>query len=172
MTGVADGSVNITYTVSASPCSPATATQAVNITDTWVTSVTHPTGSPNRYVGDYVNYTYQFEVDKTSWNDADVGVGTDINNITSWTTAYQYAVNGSNRRLQTQLPDNSGYQFTSTGTHYITGRIKKDAGDAYTYSDVTAGTWTNEVVLSSASCGYLTVLHYQSCKFYIIKYKP
>ncbi|GIR57461.1 MAG: hypothetical protein CM15mP65_00420 [Crocinitomicaceae bacterium] len=158
VTGVADGSVNITYTVSASPCSPATATQAVNITDTWVTSITHPTGSPNRYVGDYVNYTYQFEVDQTSWNDGDVGVGTDLNSLTSWTTASWYADNGSNKRLQTQFANNSGYQFTATGTHYITGRIKKDAGDAYTYSDVTAGTWTNEVVLSSASCGYLTVL--------------
>ena len=156
VTGVADGSATITYTVSASPCSDATTTQDVNITDTWVTSVTHPTGSPGRYVGDYVNYTYQFEVDQSSWNDAGVGVGTDLNSLT-WTSASWYADNGSNKRLQTSFANNSGYQFTAAGTHYMTGRIKKDAGDAYTYSDVTIGTWTNEVVLSSASCGYLTV---------------
>ena len=61
------------------------------------------------------------------------------------------------RGYRHHLQNNSGISVCTAGTHYITGRIKEDAGDAYTYSDVTAGTWTNEVLLSSASCGYLTV---------------
>ena len=90
-----------------------------------------------------------------------VGVGTDLHSLT-WTTAKLVArikmvVTRGYRQVTWRITQD--ISFTAAGTHYITGRIKKDAGDAYTYSDgVTAGNYgPMRYSLSSASCGYLTV---------------
>ena len=51
--------------------------------------------------------------------------------------------------------NNSDYHFITTGTYYVVGRGKKDAGSPYAYTDETG--WTNDIELTSANATTITV---------------
>lgn len=125
----------------------------------WVNPLT--TGAPiaTLYKGDKINpsasWYYNFEIGQATWNSSQVGIGKNTDGTTGWDYAdavwYQDGT-GSNKRVRRDVGQ---FQFTSTGTWYVVGRAKANAGDAYTYADET--TWTNNQAFSTTNASYWTV---------------
>ena len=88
----------------------------------WVNALNIPSNGTQRYLGDYVNFTYQFEIGQSSWNASQVGVisQTDFNggnNPSYFTANYYEDGGGSNKRVRTIFNADGGanesFQFTT-----------------------------------------------------------
>jgi hypothetical protein len=130
----------------------------------WVNTIT--SGRPisdTYYVGDQINpsgdWMFNFEIGQASWNASEVGIGQNTDGSTGWNFEvanwYQDGA-GSNKRVRRNI---GSFRFTASGTWYVVGRAKANAGDAWTWAD--EGGWTNNTVLtastSTGSAAYFTV---------------
>lgn len=127
----------------------------------WTNPLTTVRPIANYYLGDKLSspWYYNYEIGQASWNASEAGIGQNADGTTGWNWAnanYYADGSGSNKRVRR---DFGNFQFTQTGTWYITGRAKANAGDAWTYSD--EGGWSNDTSLnastSSGNCAYFTV---------------
>lgn len=132
----------------------------------WVNTIT--SGRPissTFYVGDQINpngdWFFNFEIGQASWNASEVGIGQNTDGITGWNFAgadwYQDGSgSGSNKHVRRNI---GAFRFTASGTWYVVGRARTNAGDAWTWAD--EGSWTNNTTLtastSTGNAAYFTV---------------
>lgn len=134
----------------------------------WVTHLSYGRPLLNRYVGDQVNqgttYFYQFELNQSSWNASEVGIGNNTDGNTGWvwsSASWYQDASWPNKRVQSNI---GNYQFTSSGTFYVVGRAKTNSSDPWVYTDETG--WNNNSSLtlstSSGNASYISVSDLQA----------
>ena len=114
----------------------------------WINPMSAAKPMGTYYLGDTMgSWNVQFEIGQTSWNYAQVGIGTAANGTGySWGEAAWYEDgSGNNKRVQRDL---SGYQYTSVGSHYVICQAKANAGD--TYTSKSGNGWGNPVAYPPA----------------------
>jgi hypothetical protein len=125
----------------------------------WVTRMTNGQPIATYYLGDKINtgsnWYFNFEIGQATWNSSQVGIGQNSDGTTGWNYVdagwYEDGA-GSNKRVRRDVAE---FQFTATGTWYVSGRAKANSGDAYTYADEIG--WTNDQSFTTTNASYWTV---------------
>ena len=113
----------------------------------WISPMSAGTPMDSRFLGDTLGDWYvNFEIGQTSWNYAQIGVGTNTSGADyNWGVANWYEDVGDNRRVRRNL---SGYQFTAVGKHYVICQAKEGPGD--TYTSKSGNGWSNSIAYPPA----------------------
>jgi hypothetical protein len=107
--------------------------------DIWLHMLTTGQPAATKYLGDQLNgsgtWYINFEVGQATWYQTDAGIGLSNTDPSTWTwrTANWYENGlGSNKHVQSDFGD---FRFSQTGTWYLNGRAKGEAGDAFHYAN-------------------------------------
>ena len=126
--------------------------------DVHINPLSAGTPSGTYYLGDTMGeWFYNFEIGQSSWDNAQVGIGTALDGTGyNWGTASWYQDgDGNNKRVRRNL---SGYQYTAVGNHYVICQARSSSSNPYT-SKSGAG-WGNYITYppSDLTSAYFTCL--------------